>query len=159
MASSQIILSAAQQDELRHALAKIAQDATVHCALLGDLSGQEISSWVPHGGFDISSIAALAAGDIMATLEINRMLGGERSCNIVIQEHDDQIILIGRVGEALILLLAVARDVPLGWARIALKSATTRILAVVGAAAHTPPPPAVTEDFAAQLSAQLDTIW
>lgn len=159
MANSQIILSAAQHEEIRRVLAQFGQNATVYCALLSDLSGQEISVWSPARAFDIPSIAALAAGDIMATLEISRMLGGERSCNLIIQEHDEMTILIARVGEALSLLLAVARDVPLGWARIAIRSATGRILAVVGAAALVPPPVAVTDDFATKFSAQLDAIW
>jgi predicted regulator of Ras-like GTPase activity (Roadblock/LC7/MglB family) len=155
----QIVLSPDQHEELRHILSQITQQANIHCALLADLGGQELSTWTQWTIQDLPSVAALAAGDIMAAIEINRMLGGERTCNIIIQEYDDQIVLIGRVGESLLLLLATGRDVPLGWARLALKNATTRILAVVGSAAQVPPPAAVSDDFAAQFSAQLDRVW
>ncbi|GAB4120149.1 MAG: hypothetical protein Fur005_25220 [Roseiflexaceae bacterium] len=159
MAPQQTVLSPRQLEELRHSLAQVAQQATIRCALLADLSGQELVAWSPRGGIDLPTVAALAASDVMATIEISRMLGGQRSCNLIIQEHEEQTILIGRVGEGFLLLLATGRDVPLGWARLALKSVTNRILAIAGTAAMTPPPVAVTDEFATQFSAQLDTIW
>ncbi|NJN18621.1 MAG: roadblock/LC7 domain-containing protein [Oscillochloris sp.] len=159
MAQSQLVLSVQQLTEIRNTLAQLGQQADVRCALLADMSGQDIVSWEPRGGTDTASIAALAAGDLMATLEVGRMLGGRRACNLIVQEHDDLTILIGRVGEGLLLLLAMAKDVPLGWSRLALKRTSDRILSVVGSAAMTPPPPAVSEDFEQNFAAQLDSIW
>lgn len=159
MARSTLVLSPAQLQELRGMLAQVAQQADVRCAFLGDLSGQDIVSWSDRLNVDMSSVAALAAGDLMATIEIGRMLGGSRSCNLVVQEHDELTILVARVGEALLLLLATARDVPLGWSRLAIKRLTDRILPIVGKAALVPPPPAVNDDFERSFSAQLDSIW
>lgn len=160
MARSTLVLTPAQLQELRGMLAQVAQQADVRCAFLGDLSGQDIVSWNDQRvNVDMGSVAALAAGDLMATIEIGRMLGGSRSCNLVVQEHDELTILVARVGEALLLLLATARDVPLGWSRLAIKRLIDRILPIVGKAAMTPPPQAVNEDFERSFSTQLDAIW
>jgi predicted regulator of Ras-like GTPase activity (Roadblock/LC7/MglB family) len=159
MARSQLVLSVSQLHELRALLAQLGQQADIFCVFLGDMSGQDIVSWNARNDTDVSSIAALAAGDLMATLEIGRLLGGKRACNLIVQEHDDLTILVARVGEALLLLLATARDVPLGWARLAIKRTTDRILPIVGAAAMTPPPAGISDDFERSFNAQLDTIW
>ncbi|NNJ11260.1 roadblock/LC7 domain-containing protein [Chloroflexales bacterium ZM16-3] len=159
MARSQLVLSANQLHELRQLLAQFSQQVDVRFAFLGDLSGLDIVSWDGRSDTDVSSVAALAAGDMMATMEVGRLLGGKRACNLIVQEHDDLTILIARVGEALLLLLATARDVPLGWSRLAIKRSTDRILAIVGDAAMVPPPDAISEDFERSFAAQLDNIW
>jgi predicted regulator of Ras-like GTPase activity (Roadblock/LC7/MglB family) len=159
MLRSQLVLSPAQLTELRTCLSQLGQQAEVRCALLGDMSGQDIVVYDPRSDVDTPSIAALAAGDLMATLEVGRMLGGRRACNLIVQEHDDLTILIGRVGEGMLLLIATAKDVPLGWSRLAVKRTSDRILAVVGAAAMVPPPAAVSDDFESSFASQIDSIW
>lgn len=159
MARSQLVLSAAQLQELRQLVAQFSQQADVRFAFLGDLSGLDIVSWDGQNGTDAGSIAALAAGDMMATLEVGRLLGGKRACNLIVQEHDDLTILISRIGEALILLLATSRDVPLGWSRLAIKRSSDRILAIVGSAAMVPPPDAISEEFERSFAEQLDNLW
>jgi predicted regulator of Ras-like GTPase activity (Roadblock/LC7/MglB family) len=159
MARSQLVLSAAQLQELWQLLSQFGQQADVRFAFLGDLSGLDIVSWDGRNGTDVGSVAALAAGDMMATLEVGRLLGGKRACNLIVQEHDELSILIARVGESLILLLATSRDVPLGWARLAIKRSSERILAIVGSAAMVPPPPGISEEFERSFAAQLDNLW
>lgn len=159
MARSQLVLSVEQLNELRATLAQFSQQADVRFAMIGDLSGQDIVNWDVQGNLDAPSVAALIAGDLLATLEIGRMLGGKRACNLIIQEHDDLTILISRIGEGLLLMLATAKDVPLGWTRLTVKRTADRVLNIVGSAAMTPPPLAVNDDFEAQFSAQLDSIW
>ena len=159
MTHSQLVLAPAQLNEIRTTLSQLGQQADVRMAMLGDLSGQDIVCWSGRDEVDSSSIAALAAGDLMATLEIGRMLGGKRACKLIVQEHDDLTILVGRVGESLLLLIATAKDVPLGWARLEVKRSAEKLLAVVGAAALVPPPAAVSDDFEHNFAAQLDSIW
>jgi predicted regulator of Ras-like GTPase activity (Roadblock/LC7/MglB family) len=159
MARSQLVLSTQQLHELKHLLTQFSQQADVRFAILGDLSGLDIVSWDSGTGTDIGSVAALSAGDMMATLEVGRLLGGKRACNLIVQEHDDLTILISRIGEALLLLIATARDVPLGWSRLALKRSSDKILAIVGSAAMVPPPDAISEDFERSFAAQIDNIW
>jgi predicted regulator of Ras-like GTPase activity (Roadblock/LC7/MglB family) len=159
MARSQIVLSAAQLQKLRACLAWLGREAAVRCGLLVDLSGQDIVHWSVQNNLDVPSIAALAAGDLMATLEIARMLGMKRACNLIIQEHDEQTILISRVGEGLLLLIVTTREVPLGWARLAIKQMSAAMLSIIGEAAMVPPPPAISDDFEAHFAAQLDRIW
>jgi predicted regulator of Ras-like GTPase activity (Roadblock/LC7/MglB family) len=159
MTRSQQVLGQAQMLEIRAALAQLGQQADVRLAMLGDLSGQDMVSWSGHADVDTASVAALAAGDLMATLEVGRMLGGKRACNLIVQEHDDLTILVGRVGEGLLLLIATAKDVPLGWSRLAVKRTADKILSIVGSAAMVPPPAAVSDDFERSFAAQLDSLW
>lgn len=159
MARSQLVLAPAQLRDLHACLVWLGREVDVRCAMLVDLSGQDIVHWSAQKSYDISSIAALAAGDLVATIELARMLGGQRTCNLIVQEHDDQTILMSRVGEGLLLLIATARDVPLGWSRMAIKQTTSRMLNILGDIAMLPPPPAVSDDFEAIFAAQLDTLW
>lgn len=159
MSGSQIVLSKAQLHALRSDVSQLGQQSGVGFVVLADLSGQDIVFWDAFQRSDPATISALAAGDLMATLEIGRMLGGQRACNLVIQEHDEQTVLIARVGQGLLLLVSTAREVPLGWARLAIKRTVERILAVVGDLADTPPPPAITEEFETSFARQLSAIW
>ena len=159
MSRSQLVFSVAQLKEIQGLLAQFSQQADVRCAILADMSGQVIVSWAARTGTDLDSISALAAGNIMATLEIGRLLGGQRACNMVVQEHDDMTILVARVGQGLLLLVATARDVPLGWSRLTIKRAIDRILPIVGTAAMVAPPPGISDDFEHIFSSQLDSIW
>ena len=159
MFGSQLVLSVDQLNAIEACLAQLGQQADIRCAMLADLSGQDIVHWDRLNSVDTPSIAALAAGDLMATLEIGRMLGGKRACNLIVQEHDEQTILVGRVGEGLLLLIATGQDVPLGWARLTIKRTSERILAIVGESTMISPPPAVDEDFEARFAAELDSMW
>jgi len=159
MDHAQPVLSAVQLNHLQRLLDQFGQHANVRCAFLGDLSGQELASWQTRESLDIVSLAALAAGDLLATMELAQILGGKRACNLIIQEHDDMTILVSRVGEGLLLLLATTRDVPLGWSRLAIKRITERTLGIVGTATAVTPPSAISDDFARDFAAQLDNLW
>lgn len=159
MAQTQMVLSKTQLATLQTDMAQLGKQRGVRFIVLADFSGQDISAWDAAGSSDTATISALAAGDLLATLELGRMLGGRRACNLVVQEHDDQTVLIARVGQGLLLLLATAKDVPLGWSRLAIKRLADRIELVVGDVASTPPPAAITEDFEQQFQNQLNRIW
>ncbi len=159
MLGSQLVLSIDQLNAMKACLAQLGQQADVRCAMLADLSGQDIVHWDKLNSVDTPSIAALAAGDLMATLEIGRMLGGKRACNLIVQEHDEQTILVGRVGENLLLLIATGQEVPLGWARLTIKRTSDRILAIVEEADVHAPSLAVDDDFEARFAAELDSLW
>ncbi|NJK81869.1 MAG: hypothetical protein HC914_19210 [Chloroflexaceae bacterium] len=76
MTQTQLVLSKTQLATLGSDLSQLGRQHGVRFAILGDLSGQDIAFWDALGESDIASIAALAAGDLMATLELGRMLGG-----------------------------------------------------------------------------------
>ncbi len=159
MTKQGMLLSTTQINTLQTDLLQLGRQNGVRFVVLADFSGQDIVSWDSTGTTDTATVAALAAGDMMATLEIGRVLGGSRACNLVVQEHDDQTVVIARVGEGLLLLLATARDIPLGWTRLALKRTVERVLAVVGTVQMSPPPPAISDDFEQVFNDQLKTIW
>jgi len=159
MAGSQLVLSRTQLNTLNTYVKQLGQNNGIRFVVLADMGGQDIVYWDKPGNSDIASIAALAAGDLMATLEIGRMLGGQRTCNLIIQEHDQHTVLISRVGLSLLLLVSTMKDVPLGWSRLAIKRAVESILPVVGTMADTPPPPGISDDFEDNFAAQINSIW
>ncbi|MCG8351008.1 MAG: hypothetical protein MI924_24835 [Chloroflexales bacterium] len=129
--------------------------------MLIDLSGQDIVHWSLPGDLDIGGISSLAAADLLATMEIARMFGMDRICNLIIQEHAEQIIMITRIGEGFLLFVAATRDVPLGLARVAVKQISTVMLVIIGNAAATQPPQhhALSNTFEAAFTEQLEKIW
>lgn len=159
MSGSQLVLSQTQLSTLNTYVKQLGQNQGVRFVILADMGGQDIVYYDGGGNSDIASIAALAAGDLMATLEIGRMLGGERACNLIIQEHDVQTVLISRVGQALFLLISTMKDVPLGWSRLSIKRTAESILSVVGSLADTPPPPGISSDFEDNFAEQINAIW
>jgi predicted regulator of Ras-like GTPase activity (Roadblock/LC7/MglB family) len=160
MARSQMVLSAQQLQKLHACLAWLGRHASVKCGILVDLSGQDIAHWSALHNVDVGSIAALAAGDLLATMEIARMLGMRRTCNLITQEHDGQTIMIARVGEDLLLLIVAGHETPLGWVRMAVKRSITAMIAIIGTPQPTPAPqPQINKDFEAVFAAKLEQIW
>lgn len=157
MAHSQIVLSPNQLQKLRACLVWLGRHASVRCGIVADLSGQDIVHWSMQPNLDTSSIAALAAGNLMATLEIARMFGLGQTGNMITHEHAEQTIIIARINEQLLLLVAASRDTPLGWVRVAVKQVNGAIVKIVGTLER--PPAAIEGNFAAGVSQTLDTIW
>ncbi len=153
-----VSLSAEHLHELRACLVQLGKQGGVSCALLADLNGQDIVHWNAFGDIDTASVAALAAGDLLATLEINQLLMGQQGCKLIVQEHEDQHILMGRVGEHHLLLMATSTDVPLGWVRLNLKRTSERILEILDSATLTLPQ-TVSSTFALDVARQIERIW
>ena len=80
-----LLLSAEQQQELQSVLAQVGHEVGMRSGLLVDLSGQEIVHWSSAQLTDIGSVAALAAGDMMATIELGRLVGNAETCKIIVQ--------------------------------------------------------------------------
>lgn len=158
MYTSHPVLNQQQHEAIHRCLTWFSKEIDVRCVLLADLSGQDIAMWSARNDLDTPSIAALAAGDIVATLELSRMVGGQRSCNLVVQEHDEHTIMMARVGQGMFLFCVVGREVPIGWTRLALRRASEQLTDITGAAAMATPPAAFGDDFADRFAAQLNTL-
>lgn len=153
------VLSVAQIGQLRAELARLGREVGVRCSMLVDLSGQEIVHWSIGDLDNVPGIAALTASDMLAALELGRIIGGLQPCNVIIQEHDHQTVFLSRVGEGLILLLVTARDVPLGWSRLALRQSSAKMQEIVMHVVPVPSEQPLTDDFERQLAAKIDTLW
>ncbi len=128
-------LTPQQVEQFRECLAEWRGQPGLYCILLADFSGQALATWSRYDEIDMQGIAALAAGDLSATLEIGMLIGGQRNCSLIVQEHDEQTILIGRIGTDLMLLMATAQDVPTGWSRLTMRRLSERLTAITEAAA------------------------
>jgi predicted regulator of Ras-like GTPase activity (Roadblock/LC7/MglB family) len=159
MSRSQYVFTPAQLEALYNCLAWLRTEPGATCGMLCDLSGQDISYWTRNQDLDIATIAALAAGDMLATLEISRMLGGQRACNLIIQEHEEQTIVIARIGEGLALMVATSRDVPLGWARMTVKRIGADIQKVLIEAEQNQTNVELTSDFESAFETQIESLW
>jgi predicted regulator of Ras-like GTPase activity (Roadblock/LC7/MglB family) len=161
MARSNIVFSPEQLQQLQSSFGWLERHAAFRCGVLIDLSGQDIVHWSTQQDLDITSIASLAAADLLATMEISRMFGMGRACNLIIQEHPEQIIMVTRIGKDFLLLIAATRHIPLGWARVTIKQVSTALLATIEQAAATAPPQPQTlsDNFEAAFADQLEQIW
>lgn len=124
------VFSASQMRDIKTNLAQLGGLPGVRCALLADMSGQEVASWKGISNVDTPGVAALAASELLASVEIGQILGGYRSCNLIVQEHDEQMVLMARVGEDMLLLLATENDAPIGPSRLAIKRTSDRLFAI-----------------------------
>jgi predicted regulator of Ras-like GTPase activity (Roadblock/LC7/MglB family) len=69
---------------------------------------------------------------LVATLEIGQMMGSQRGCNLIVQEHEGQSVLVSRVGVEMLLLMATDQEVSLGWSRLAVRRTADHIAGVIG---------------------------
>lgn len=147
-------LSAEHLPRLKETLAALGREPGMTCALLIDMSGQELAAWHRVQQLDVSEIAALAAGEVQAAGEISRALGSIRPGNVTILEHDEHVVLTARLEDDLALLLVTEPSVPLGWARLALKRTGEAARAIIGTpqSGRTPELP---HNFEAHMTAQI----
>ncbi|HFC10325.1 MAG TPA: hypothetical protein ENJ54_10825 [Chloroflexi bacterium] len=157
------------------AINEILEDLTIRTpvqfALLADVGGQVISTHGTHNKVsEVVALGSLAAGDLVASREIARILGEDSAYQMVLREGKEGHTFITEAGRHMVLLVKVRADVPLGWARMLILQAAQRLAATVdappgnlqqqGSAPQTLHAPLGTEENAADLVEDaLNAIW
>lgn len=121
--------SDAQIELMRMALKELALEPDVQCAVLADISGIVLTHWSRRRDINVTVVAALAAGNTMALVEIGRNLGQQRPGHLMIHEGQDQSIIMCTMND-LLLLIAIGPNASLGWARIATMRACEEVLRI-----------------------------
>lgn len=120
----------------RH-LAELLERTPAHFILLTDVSGQVVSSRGDRGNINLVGLGSLVAGDLAASREIARISGVYEDYQMILREGSNLNTFISEAGDYLVLLVQVASDVPLGWARMLIQASAEKI----GIAMNQPPEP------------------
>lgn len=123
-------------EQLREALRQLGRHAGVQCALLATTDGAVAASWRRDGDMAVEAITPLVASSLAATGQLAQLFGLGQPGSLVLQEHDDYLVLIVRAGAQHVLLLLVGADAPLGPLRLALRRVADQVAALLAA----PPP-------------------
>lgn len=100
-------------------------------ALLAESSGQLITLSGEREAGDPVSLASLIAGDMAASQEIARITGQYQHYQFVLREGVASNTFISEAGEHLLLFVQVAKNVPLGWARLIISEAGRKLAEIM----------------------------
>jgi predicted regulator of Ras-like GTPase activity (Roadblock/LC7/MglB family) len=121
------VLNTQQQSQVDAIVAQFVAQDGIRYALVADLNGQPVATASNVGEVHTNDVAALAAGNLQATVSLAREFGGQRSSSLMIHEHPDQTVLFARIADQMLLMVSVKLERPLGMTRIELKRAAQQI--------------------------------
>ena len=114
-------------------LRKLMADAFAKVVFLVDKNGTLLASAGDAAGFDTTSLASLAAGNIAATGGLANLIG-EKEFSILFHEGERDNMHISVVGDRLILVVIFDRRSSVGLVRLRVRKATERLSLVLAEA-------------------------
>ena len=133
MSHGSFILREPEYEALLSALRKLLVDASAKVVFLVDKDGTLLSSVGDAVGFDTTSLASLAAGNIAATGGLANLIG-EKEFSILFHEGERDNMHLSVVAERLILVVVFDRRSSVGLVRLRVRQATARFAAVMAVA-------------------------
>jgi predicted regulator of Ras-like GTPase activity (Roadblock/LC7/MglB family) len=133
MSHGSFILREPEYEALLSALRKLLVDASAKVVFLVDKDGTLLASAGDAVGFDTTSLASLAAGNIAATGGLANLIG-EREFSILFHEGERDNMHLSVVAERLILVVVFDRRSSVGLVRLRVRQASARFTAVMSAA-------------------------
>lgn len=133
MSQGNFILREPEYEALLSILRKLLTDASAKVAFLVDKNGTLLASAGDAFGFDTTSLASLAAGNIAATGGLANLIG-EKEFSILFHEGERDNMHLSVVGERLILVIVFDRRSSVGLVRLRVRQATARLAAVMAVA-------------------------
>ena len=133
MSHGNFILREPEYEALLSALRKLLVDASAKVAFLVDKDGTLLASAGDAVGFDTTSLASLAAGNIAATGGLANLIG-EKEFSILFHEGERDNMHLSVVAERLILVIVFDRRSSVGLVRLRVRQATARLTAVMAVA-------------------------
>lgn len=112
---------------LQDVLVDLGSRVPARLVILIDASGYGLGRWGDSNGLDLTSLSALAAGDLAASREIARIMGEYEAHQIVLREGRSSYILVTDAGPQMVLLALVDSHVPMGWARMLVGESVLRL--------------------------------
>src|SRR5512141_3438674 len=122
-----------EYEALLSALRKLLVDASAKVVFLVDKNGTLLGSVGGVIGFDTTSLASLAAGNIAATGGLANLIG-EKEFSILFHEGERDNMHLSVVAERLILVIVFDRRSSVGLVRLRVRQATRRLTEVMAAA-------------------------
>jgi len=133
MSQGNFILREPEYEALLSILRRLLMDASAKVAFLVDKNGTLLASAGDAVGFDTTSLASLAAGNIAATGGLANLIG-EKEFSILFHEGERDNMHLSVVAERLILVIVFDRRSSVGLVRLRVRQATARLTEVVAAA-------------------------
>ncbi len=133
MSQGNFILREPEYEALLSILRKLLTDAAAKVAFLVDKNGTLLASAGDAFGFDTTSLASLAAGNIAATGGLANLIG-EKEFSILFHEGERDNMHLSVVAERLILVIVFDRRSSVGLVRLRVRQATARLTAVMATA-------------------------
>ena len=127
------ILREPEYEALLSALRKLLVDASAKVVFLVDKDGTLIASAGDAVGFDTTSLASLAAGNIAATGGLANLIG-EKEFSILFHEGERDNMHLSIVAERLILVIVFDRRSSVGLVRLRVRQASARFTAIMAEA-------------------------
>ena len=133
MSRDNFILREPEYEALLSILRKLLTDAYAKVVFLVDKNGVLLASAGDAVGFDTTSLASLAAGNIAATGGLANLIG-EKEFSILFHEGERDNMHLSVVAERLILVVVFDRRSSVGLVRLRVRQATARLAAVMAVA-------------------------
>jgi len=133
MSRENLILREPEYEALLSILRKLLADASAKVVFLVDKNGTLLASAGDAVGFDTTSLASLAAGNIAATGGLANLIG-EKEFSILFHEGERDNMHLSVVAERLILVVVFGRRSSVGLVRLRVRQASARLTAVMALA-------------------------
>ena len=133
MSQGNFILREPEYEALLSILRKLLTDASAKVVFLVDKNGTLLASAGDAVGFDTTSLASLAAGNIAATGGLANLIG-EKEFSILFHEGERDNMHLSVVAERLILVIVFDRRSSVGLVRLRVRQASARLTAVMAVA-------------------------
>jgi predicted regulator of Ras-like GTPase activity (Roadblock/LC7/MglB family) len=133
MSHGNFYLREPEYEALLSILRKLLVDASAKVAFLVDKDGTLLASAGDAAGFDTTSLASLAAGNIAATGGLANLIG-EKEFSILFHEGERDNMHLSVVAERLILVVVFGRRSSVGLVRLRVRQASARFNDVMAAA-------------------------
>jgi len=133
MSLDNFILREPEYEALLSILRKLLVDASAKVVFLVDKNGTLLASAGDAVGFDTTSLASLAAGNIAATGGLANLIG-EKEFSILFHEGERDNMHLSVVAERLILVIVFGRRSSVGLVRLRVRQASARLAAVMALA-------------------------
>ncbi len=131
---SRVTIYPSQDQAIDQILNNLIERCPAQYTLIAEVSGQVVSV---RGGRDSANpvvLASLIAGDMAASQEIARVTGQYQHFQFILREGVVSNTFIAEAGKYLILFVQVAKDVPLGWARLVITEASHKLEEIMASA-------------------------
>ncbi len=132
MNQGNFILREPEYEAFLSALRSLLADAAAKVVFLVDKNGTLLASAGDAAGFDTTSLASLAAGNIAATGGLANLIG-EKEFSILFHEGERDNMHISVVAERLILVVVFDRRSSVGLVRLRVRQATARLSGIMAA--------------------------
>jgi predicted regulator of Ras-like GTPase activity (Roadblock/LC7/MglB family) len=133
MSHDNFILREPEYEALLSILRKLLRSASAKVVFLVDKNGTLLASVGDAFGFDTTSLASLAAGNIAATGGLANLIG-EKEFSILFHEGERDNMHLSVVAERLILVIVFDRRSSVGLVRLRVRQASARLTEVMAVA-------------------------